>query len=61
VPDSIHYCFGIKLLPSLTVAKNSGQLTEFLFRSLEPGDLQCAVGPVHERKGGVHDGNRLMV
>ena len=52
---------GSSLLPGLMVAKDSGQLTEFLFRSLEPGDLQRAVGPVHERRGGVHDGNRLMV
>ena len=43
------------------VAKNSGQLTEFLFRSLETGDLQGAIGPVHERRGGDHDGNRLTL
>lgn len=58
-PDPIDYCFRIKFLPGLMVAKNSGQLTKFLFRSLEAGDLQGAVGPVHERGGGVHDGNRL--
>ena len=59
-PDSIHYCFGIELLPGLMVAKDSSQLTEFLFRPLEPGDLQRAVGPVHEGGDGVHNGNRLM-
>jgi hypothetical protein len=58
-PDSIRYCFRIKLLPGLMVAEDSDQLTEFLFRSLETGGLQTAVGPVHEGMDGVHNGNRL--
>jgi hypothetical protein len=60
-PDPIDYCFRIKFLPGLMVAKNAGQLTKFLFRSLETGDLQGAIGPVHERRGRVHDGNRLTL
>lgn len=41
------------------VAKDSSELTEFFFRSLEAGDLQGAVDPIHKGGGGVHDGNRL--
>ena len=51
-PNSVHYCFGIELLPGSLVAKDSCKLTEFLFRPLETGGLQRAVGPVHEGRCG---------